>query len=189
VISGGKRVGIRSFPTTTGACCAALGHSLWRRPRSIDWVTFEEGMSPSFATHSTRAAGKRDHHPPPPPPPHTPPPPPPLVFSSAPPPPPLCRRRARCGVGVFFLQSRASRFEAPHCFPDVAGRQKSWFANHKVLRSTIWLSSASPVGTHRMCAGGFRMLAKRVQHRAPAASPRFTRTNSVRCPDQRIAGQ
>jgi 4,5-dihydroxyphthalate decarboxylase len=59
----GKRVGIRSFTTTTGAWLRGiLANDCGIDLNSIDWVTFEDAHVAEFrGHHQTGAGGKADH--------------------------------------------------------------------------------------------------------------------------------
>ena len=101
----GKRVGIRSFTTTTGAWLRGiLANDYGVDLNSIDWVTFEDAHVAEFRGHHQAGAGGQGDH------------------------PDAARRRTRCGAG---REGRSSRLEAAVSGPR-AGRE-SWFAKHGMV--------------------------------------------------------
>jgi 4,5-dihydroxyphthalate decarboxylase len=143
----GKRVGIRSFTTTTGAWLRGiLANDYGVDLNSIDWVTFEDAHVAEFRDTTVRAPqGKQ------------------II------------QMLLDGELDSVLGEKSELPGLKPLFPDVAAEEKSWFAehgvapiNHMVVVSET-LSRAHPDAVREV----FRMLQQSAAH-APAASPRFS---------------
>jgi 4,5-dihydroxyphthalate decarboxylase len=143
----GKRVGIRSFTTTTGAWLRGiLANDYGVDLSSIDWVTFEDAHVAEFQDTTKRApAGKA------------------IV------------QMLLDGELDAVLGETSDRPGLKPLFPDVAAEQKSWFAkhgvmpiNHMVVVSTS-LSSERPDAVREV----FRLLLESAAL-APAGAPRLS---------------
>src|ERR1700730_17482416 len=101
----GKRVGIRSFPTTTGAWLRGiLANDYGVDLNSIDWVTFEDAHVAEFKDTTKRApAGKE------------------IVQM-------LVDRELDAVLG-----EKVERPGLKSLFPDAAGEEHTWFSKHGVL--------------------------------------------------------
>jgi len=101
----GKRVGIRSFTTTTGAWLRGiLAHDYGVDLDSIDWVTFEEPHVAEFVDTTAKApAGKQIL---------------PMLFD---------------GELDAVLGEKTDDPRVTPLFPDVAAEEKAWFARHGVV--------------------------------------------------------
>ena len=146
----GKRVGIRSFTTTTGAWLRGiLANDHGVDLNSIDWVTFEDAHVAEFKDTTKRApAGKQ------------------IV------------QMLVDGELDAILGEKVEHPQLKPLFPDVAAEEKSWFArgrpapiNHMVVVSTD-LSAKRPDAVrevHRLLSESARESMK-----ASASAPRFT---------------
>src|ERR1700732_4937437 len=101
----GKRVGIRSFTTTTGAWLRGiLANDYGVDLNSIDWVTFEDAHVAEFSDSTKRApAGKE------------------II------------QMLHDGELDAVLGERVDRPGLKPLFPDAAAEEKSWFAKHNVM--------------------------------------------------------
>ena len=101
----GKRVGIRSFTTTTGAWLRGiLANDHGVELNSIDWVTFEDAHVAEFKDTTKRApAGKQ------------------II------------QMLLDGELDAVLGEKSDHPELKPLFPDVAGEEKAWFAKHGVV--------------------------------------------------------
>src|SRR5258708_30588601 len=101
----GKRIGIRSFTTTTGAWLRGiLAGDYGVDLRSIDWVTFEDAHVAEFKDTTKRApAGQPIIH---------------MLLD---------------GELDAVLGEKSDNPELKPLFPDVAGEEKAWFTKHGVL--------------------------------------------------------
>jgi len=101
----GKRVGIRSFTTTTGAWLRGiLANDYGVDLDSIDWVTFEDAHVPEFRDATKRApAGKQ------------------------------IMQMLIDGELDAVLGEKVEHPDLKPLFPDVAAEEKSWFAKHGVV--------------------------------------------------------
>jgi 4,5-dihydroxyphthalate decarboxylase len=142
----GKRIGIRSFTTTTGAWLRGiLANDCGVDLNSIDWVTFEDAHVAEFHDTTKRApAGKA------------------IV------------QMLLDGELDAVLGEKSDHPSLKPLFPDVAAEQKSWFTkhgvmpiNHMVVVSTS-LSSERPDAVREV----FRLLQESAAL-APAGAPRF----------------
>jgi 4,5-dihydroxyphthalate decarboxylase len=143
----GRRVGIRSFTTTTGAWLRGiLANDYGVDLNSIDWVTFEDAHVAEFRDTTKRApAGKE------------------II------------QMLLDGELDAVLGERVDRPGGKPLFPDAAAEEKSWFAkhgvmpiNHMVVVSET-LSRTQPEAVREI----FRLL-QESSARAPAASPQFS---------------
>ncbi len=143
----GKRVGIRSFTTTTGAWLRGiLANDYGVDLNSIDWVTFEDAHVAEFQDTTKRApAGKA------------------IV------------QMLLDGELDAVLGEKSDQPGLKPLFPDAAAEEKSWFAkhgvmpiNHMVVVSTS-LSSERPDAVREV----FRLLQESAAQ-APAGAPRFS---------------
>jgi 4,5-dihydroxyphthalate decarboxylase len=141
-----KRVGIRSFTTTTGAWLRGiLANDYGVDLNSIDWVTFEDAHVAEFRDTTARApAGKE------------------II------------RMLLDGELDAVLGEKADRPGLKPLFPDAASEEKPWFAKHGVLPINHMvvvsetLSRTQPEAVREM----FRLLQESAAL-APAGSPRF----------------
>src|SRR5712672_1397619 len=101
----GKRVGIRSFTTTTGAWLRGiLANDYGVDLKSIDWVTFEDAHVAEYEDTTKRApAGKQ------------------II------------QMLVDGELDAVLGEKVDHPDLKPLFPDVAGEEKAWFAKHSVL--------------------------------------------------------
>jgi 4,5-dihydroxyphthalate decarboxylase len=142
----GKRVGIRSFTTTTGAWLRGiLANDYGVDLDSIDWVTFEDAHVAEFKDTTKRApAGKEIIQ---------------MLID---------------GELDAVLGEKSELPGLKPLFPDVAAEEKSWFAKHQVMPINHMvvvsedLSNNHPETVREV----FRMLQQSAAL-APAASPRF----------------
>jgi 4,5-dihydroxyphthalate decarboxylase len=140
----GKRVGIRSFTTTTGAWLRGiLANDYGVDLHSIDWVTFEDAHVAEFRDTTVRAPQGKE-----------------II------------RMLLDGELDAVLGEKLERPGLKPLFPDVAGEEKSWFARHQVLPInhmvvvSAALAGASPDAVREV----FRML----QASASNTAPRFS---------------
>jgi 4,5-dihydroxyphthalate decarboxylase len=101
----GKRVGIRSFTTTTGAWLRGiLAHDYGVDLNKIDWVTFEEPHVAEFQDTTTKApAGRQIMQ---------------MLFD---------------GELDAVLGEKSDDARVKQLFPEVAAEEKAWFARHGVV--------------------------------------------------------
>jgi 4,5-dihydroxyphthalate decarboxylase len=143
----GKRVGIRSFTTTTGAWLRGILASDYGVDlNSIDWVTFEDAHVAEFRDATKRAPKGKE-----------------II------------QMLLEGELDAVLGEKVDRPGLKPLFPDVAAEEKSWFAkhgvtpiNHMVVVSET-LSRTQPDAVREV----FRLLQESAA-RAPAASPQFS---------------
>ena len=149
----GKRVGIRSFTTTTGAWLRGiLANDYGLDLDSIHWVTFEDAHVAEFRDTTVRAPqGKQ------------------IV------------QMLIDGELDAVLGEKVDRPDLKRLFPDAAAEQKSWFAktgvlpiNHMVVVSET-LSKARPEAVREV----FRML-RESSARARAGAPKFSANEMYR---------
>jgi 4,5-dihydroxyphthalate decarboxylase len=140
----GKRVGIRSFTTTTGAWLRGiLANDYGVDLHSIDWVTFEDAHVAEFRDTTVRAPQGKE------------------IIQM------LLDRELDAVLG-----EKLERPGLKPLFPDIAGEEKSWFARHQVLPINHMvvvseaLAGASPDAVREV----FRML----QASASDTAPRFS---------------
>src|SRR6201994_2837131 len=149
----GKRVGIRSFTTTTGAWLRGiLANDYGVDLNSIDWVTFEDAHVAEFKDTTKRApAGKQIIQM--------------LVY----------------GELEAVLGEKVERSGLKPLFPDAAAEEKSWFAKHHVKPiNHMVVVSENLARTNPDAVGeGPRMLRESAA-RPPAGSPQFDRDEMTR---------
>ena len=137
----GKRVGIRSFTTTTGAWLRGiLANEHGVDLDAIDWVTFEDAHVAEYRRHDgARAAGK------------------PIV------------QMLLDGELDAVLGEKVEQPGLKPLFPDVAAEEKSWFDKYGVLpiNHMVVVSQDLVRPSSRRGAGSFRLLRESAA-RAPA---------------------
>jgi 4,5-dihydroxyphthalate decarboxylase len=144
----GKRVGIRSFTTTTGALLRGiLANDYGVDLNSIDWVTFEDAHVAEFRDTTKRApAGKQIIQ---------------MLID---------------GELDAVLGEKVEHPELKPLFADAAAEEKSWFAKHHVLPINHMvvvsetLSNEHPEAVREV----FRLLRESAALAPPAAVPRFS---------------
>jgi 4,5-dihydroxyphthalate decarboxylase len=144
----GKRVGIRSFTTTTGAWLRGiLANDYGVDLNSIDWVTFEDAHVAEFRDTTKRApAGKQIIQ---------------MLIN---------------GELDAVLGEKMEHPELKPLFADAAAEEKSWFAKHHVLPINHMvvvsetLSNEHPEAVREV----FRLLRESAALAPPAAVPRFS---------------
>jgi 4,5-dihydroxyphthalate decarboxylase len=143
----GKRVGIRSFTTTTGAWLRGiLANDYGVDLDSIDWVTFEDAHVAEYRDTTKRApAGKEII---------------PMLVD---------------GELDAVLGEKLERPGVRPLFPDTAAEEKSWFARHGVvpINHMVVVSQTLSVKHPEAVREVFRLLQESAAL-APAASPRFS---------------
>ncbi|SDS41448.1 hypothetical protein [Bradyrhizobium canariense] len=143
----GKRVGIRSFTTTTGAWLRGiLANDYGVNLGSIDWVTFEDAHVAEFRDTTKRAPQGKE-----------------II------------QMLLDGELDAVLGEKVERPGLKPLFPDVGLEEKAWFAKHKVrpINHMVVVSEALSDKHPEAVREVFRMLQERAA-RAPAASPRFS---------------
>ncbi|MEA2822821.1 MAG: 4,5-dihydroxyphthalate decarboxylase [Bradyrhizobium sp.] len=142
-----KRVGIRSFTTTTGAWLRGiLANDYGVDLNSIDWVTFEDAHVAEFRDTTMRAPqGKQ------------------IV------------QMLVDGELDAVLGEKSDHPDLKLLFPDVASEEKSWFAKHQVMpiNHMVVVSAALSAEHPEVVREVFRLLQDSAAS-APAASPRFS---------------
>src|SRR6202011_549332 len=140
----GKRVGIRSFTTTTGAWLRGiLANDYGVDLNSIDWVTFEDAHAAEFRDTTKRApAGKE------------------II------------QMLLDGELDAVLGEKVDRPGLKPLFPDAAAEEKKWFAKHKVvpINHMVVVSEALSKNHPEAVREVFRMLQQSAA-RAPAGDP------------------
>ncbi len=144
----GKRVGIRSFTTTTGAWLRGiLANDYGVDLNSIDWVTFEDAHVAEYRDTTKRApAGKQIIQ---------------MLID---------------GELDAVLGEKVEHPELKPLFADAAAEEKSWFAKHHVLPINHMvvvsetLSNEHPEAVREV----FRLLRESAALAPPAAAPRFS---------------
>jgi 4,5-dihydroxyphthalate decarboxylase len=143
----GKRVGIRSFTTTTGAWLRGiLANDYGVDLDSIDWVTFEDAHVAEFRDTTSRASqGKQ------------------IV------------QMLIDGELDAVLGEKSDHPDLKPLFGDVAAEERSWFGKHKVMpiNHMVVVSETLSRTSSEIVREVFRMLRESAA-RAPAASPRFS---------------
>ncbi len=143
----GKRVGIRSFTTTTGAWLRGiLANDYGVDLNSIDWVTFEDAHVAEFRDTTKRA-----------------------------PPAKQIVQMLIDGELDAVLGEKSDRPGLKPLFPDAGAEEKSWFAKHGVLpiNHMIVVSEALSEKHPEVVREVFRLLQESAAA-APAGSPQFT---------------
>jgi 4,5-dihydroxyphthalate decarboxylase len=142
----GKRVGIRSFTTTTGAWLRGiLANDYGVDLNSIDWVTFEDAHVAEFQDTTERApAGKQ------------------II------------QMLVDGELDAVLGEKVEHPDLKLLFPDVGREEKSWFARHGVTPiNHMVVVSEGLLQNHPDVVREVSSLLRESAARAPAASPRF----------------
>jgi 4,5-dihydroxyphthalate decarboxylase len=143
----GKRVGIRSFTTTTGAWLRGiLANDYGVDLNSIHWVTFEDAHVAEFRDTTKRApAGKE------------------II------------QMLLDGELDAVLGEKVDRPGLKPLFPDAVAEEKSWFAKHQALpiNHMVVVSEALSNKHPEVVREVFRLLQESAAQ-APAASPRFS---------------
>jgi 4,5-dihydroxyphthalate decarboxylase len=143
----GKRVGIRSFTTTTGAWLRGiLANDYGVDLNSIDWVTFEDAHVAEFRDTTARAPAKKQ-----------------IV------------QMLVDGELDAVLGEKSDHPDLKPLFGDVDGEEKSWFAKHHVLpiNHMVVVSEALSRSDPPAVREVFRLLRESAAH-APGGSPRFS---------------
>ena len=142
-----KRVGIRSFTTTTGAWLRGiLANDYGVDLNSIDWVTFEDAHVAEFRDTTMRApAGK------------------PII------------QMLLDGELDAVLGEKVERQGLKPLFPDVAAEEKAWFAKHQVLPiNHMVVVSEKLAHEHPEAVREVFRLLRESAGRAPAGAPKFS---------------
>jgi 4,5-dihydroxyphthalate decarboxylase len=142
-----KRVGIRSFTTTTGAWLRGiLANDYGVDLNSIDWVTFEDAHVAEFRDTTMRApAGK------------------PII------------QMLVDGELDAVLGEKVEREGLKPLFPDVAAEEKAWFAKHQVLPiNHMVVVSEKLAHEHPEAVREVSRLLRESAARAPAGAPKFS---------------
>jgi 4,5-dihydroxyphthalate decarboxylase len=143
----GKRVGIRSFTTTTGAWLRGiLANDYGVDLNSIDWVTFEDAHVAEFKDMTKRApAGKQ------------------II------------QMLVDGELDAVLGEKVEHPDLKPLFPDAGREEKSWFARHGVTPiNHMVVVSEGLSKDHPDAVREVSRLLRESAARAPAASPRFS---------------
>ncbi|HXO70179.1 MAG TPA: hypothetical protein VN838_14545 [Bradyrhizobium sp.] len=142
-----KRVGIRSFTTTTGAWLRGiLANDYGVDLNSIDWVTFEDAHVAEFRDTTVRAPqGKQ------------------IV------------QMLLDGELDAVLGEKSEHPDLKPLFPDVGKEEKAWFAKHQVMpiNHMVVVSKTLSIGHPDVVQEVFRLLQQSAAS-ASAASPRFS---------------
>ena len=142
-----KRVGIRSFTTTTGAWLRGiLANDYGVDLDSIDWVTFEDAHVAEFRDTTVRAPQGMQ-----------------IV------------QMLVDGELDAVLGEKSEHPDLKPLFPDVAGEEKSWFEKHQVMPINHMVVVSEALSAHHPDAVRevFSLLQQSAA-RAPAVSPRFS---------------
>jgi 4,5-dihydroxyphthalate decarboxylase len=143
----GKRIGIRSFTTTTGAWLRGiLANDYGVDLNSIDWVTFEDAHVAEFADHTKRAPGGKQ-----------------II------------QMLLDGELDAVLGEKSEHPDLKPLFPEVQTEEQAWFAKHGVLpiNHMVVVSRKLAKSNPRAVREIFRLL-KESAALAGAASPHFT---------------
>src|SRR6204780_242530 len=143
----GKRVGIRSFTTTTGAWLRGiLANDYGVDLDSIDWVTFEDAHVAEFSDTTKRApAGKQIIQ---------------MLID---------------GELDAVLGEKVEHAGLKPLFPDVAAEEKAWFAKHQVLPiNHMVVVSEKLAHEHPEAVREVFRLLRESAGRAPAGAPKFS---------------
>jgi 4,5-dihydroxyphthalate decarboxylase len=143
----GKRVGIRSFTTTTGAWLRGiLANDYGVDLDSINWVTFEDAHVAEFRDTTVRAPKDKQ-----------------II------------QMLLDGELDAVLGEKSEQPGLKPLFPDVAAEEKSWFAKHGVMpiNHMVVVSEELSAGHPDVVREVFRLLQQSAAL-APAASPRFS---------------
>lgn len=143
----GKRVGIRSFTTTTGAWLRGiLANGYGLDLNSIDWVTFEDAHVAEFRDTTKRApAGKQ------------------II------------QMLLDGELDAVLGEKVEHPDLKPLFPDAGNEEQAWLAKHGVLPiNHMVVVSREFSGTHPEAVREVSRLLQESAAMAPSASPRFS---------------
>jgi 4,5-dihydroxyphthalate decarboxylase len=143
----GKRIGIRSFTTTTGAWLRGiLANDYGVDLNSIDWVTFEDAHVAEFKDTTKRAPPGKE-----------------II------------QMLHDGELDAVLGEKVERDGLKPLFPDVAGEEKSWFAKHGTIpiNHMVVVSEALSAEHPGIVREIFRMLRESAAL-APSAAPQFS---------------
>jgi 4,5-dihydroxyphthalate decarboxylase len=142
-----KRIGIRSFTTTTGAWLRGiLANDYGVDLDSIDWVTFEDAHVAEFRDTTVRAPAGRE-----------------IV------------QMLLDGELDAVLGEKVDRPGLRPLFPDAAAEEQAWFAKHGVLPiNHMVVVSASLSKTHPEAVREVLRLLRESAALAPAVAPRFS---------------
>jgi 4,5-dihydroxyphthalate decarboxylase len=142
-----KRIGIRSFTTTTGAWLRGiLANDYGVDLDSIDWVTFEDAHVAEFRDTTVRAPAGRE-----------------IV------------QMLLDGELDAVLGEKVDRPGLRPLFPDAAAEEQAWFAKHGVLPiNHMVVVSASLSKTHPEVVREVLRLLRESAALAPAVAPRFS---------------
>ena len=142
-----KRIGIRSFTTTTGAWLRGiLANDYGVDLNSIDWVTFEDAHVAEFRDTTARAPAGNE-----------------IV------------QMLLDGELDAVLGEKVDRPGVRPLFPDAAAEEKAWFAKHGVLPiNHMVVVSASLSGNHPEAVREVSQLLRESAALAPAGAPRFS---------------
>jgi 4,5-dihydroxyphthalate decarboxylase len=143
----GKRVGIRSFTTTTGAWLRGiLANDYGVDLNSIHWVTFEDAHVAEFKDTTKRAPQGKE-----------------II------------QMLLDGELDAVLGEKVDRPRLKPLFPDAASEEKSWFVKHQVLpiNHMVVVTEALSNKHPEVVRDVFRLLQESAAL-APAASPRFS---------------
>jgi 4,5-dihydroxyphthalate decarboxylase len=143
----GKRVGIRSFTTTTGAWLRGiLANDYGVDLDSIDWVTFEDAHVAEFQDNTERA-----------------------------PPGKAIIQMLLDGELDAVLGEKSDQPGLKPLFPDVAAEEKSWFAKHEVMPiNHVVVVSENLSNRHPDAVREVFRLLQESAALAPAGAPRFS---------------
>src|SRR5260370_8829364 len=139
----GKRVGIRSFTTTTGAWLRGiLANGYGVDLNSIDWVTFEDAHVAEFRDTTKRAPNSNE-----------------II------------QMLLDGELDAVLGEKVDRPGLKPLFPEAASEEKSWFAKHGVLPVNHLVVISATLSRNQPAAGRevFRRWARRGPRPPPAA--------------------
>jgi 4,5-dihydroxyphthalate decarboxylase len=142
-----KRVGIRSFTTTTGAWLRGiLANDYGVDLDSIDWVTFEDAHVAEFRDTTVRAPQGRQ-----------------IV------------QMLVDGELDAVLGEKSEHPDLKPLFPDVGNEERSWFEKHQVIPiNHMVVVSEALSANHPDAVREIVRLLQQSADRAPAASPRFS---------------
>ena len=143
----GKRVGIRSFTTTTGAWLRGiLANDYGVDLGSIDWTTFEDAHVAEYRDTTKRASAGKE-----------------II------------QMLLDGELDAVLGEKVDRPGLRPLFPDAAAEERSWFAKHQVvpINHMVVVSDALSKN-HPEAVGEIFRLLRESAAQAPAGSPRFS---------------
>src|ERR1700760_1025166 len=149
----GKRVGIRSFTTTTGAWLRGiLANDYGVDLSSIDWVTFEDAHVAEYSDTTQRAPAGRE-----------------II------------QMLVDGELDAVLGEKVERSGLKPLFPDAAAEEKPWFAKHHVKPiNHMVVVSENLARTNPDAVREVSRMLRESAARAPAGSPQFDRDEMTR---------